>query len=259
MTQSTGKLTLDLVFDTTHDGQDVRTFTEKVAKTMEPVSASEAPPIVKFTWGVYSFRGMVEGYKETIDFFAPNGVPLRAAVNLTLSSQDKVFDEGPHDRQADTTGGSLTAEAVRVPAGPDGAAGVANRLGKPSVARAIAAMNGQDSVRFSAGASLSVGARVGGGLRAGISGGLRTGGAISVKAGPASLTGAFSGLRPQVRKETRVDASVLLPKPPTTGLAADANATFAVGGRANIEASASMKADVGANASLGDRIRFGEG
>ena len=36
VTQSSGKLTFDLVFDTTHNGEDVRLYTGKVAKLMEP-------------------------------------------------------------------------------------------------------------------------------------------------------------------------------------------------------------------------------
>lgn len=48
--------------------------------------------MVLFEWGSFKFQGLVESYKETIDFFAPTGVPLRASINLTLASQDKVFE-----------------------------------------------------------------------------------------------------------------------------------------------------------------------
>ncbi len=88
VSQSTGKLTMDLVFDTTHSGEDVRSHTEKIAKFMEPEKSSKVPPVVEFQWGTYRFKGMVESFKETIDFFAASGVPLRAAVNLTMARQD---------------------------------------------------------------------------------------------------------------------------------------------------------------------------
>jgi len=101
VSQSTGKLTLELVFDTTDTGQDVRVETGKIAKFMEP--EDRVPAVVKFEWGAYSFQGMVEAFKETIDFFAAEGVPLRATVNLTLSSHDRVFarpgDEGEDEEE----------------------------------------------------------------------------------------------------------------------------------------------------------------
>src|SRR5262245_9844627 len=58
VTQSSAKLTMDLVFDTTHTGEDVRITTEKVAKLMEPVAegSKKVPSVVQFDWGSYSFR-----------------------------------------------------------------------------------------------------------------------------------------------------------------------------------------------------------
>ena len=91
VTKSAAKLTMDLIFDTTHTGQDVRIDTGKVAQFMEP-DEKKVPPIIEFTWGTYKFRGLVESFKETIDFFSSNGVPLRASINLTLSRQEKVFE-----------------------------------------------------------------------------------------------------------------------------------------------------------------------
>src|ERR1017187_10127669 len=92
VTQGTGKLTMDLIFDNTDDGQDVRITTAKIAALMQPDPASsgskkQVPSIVLFEWGAYSFQGMMESYKETLDFFAPAGVPLRASVNITLVEQ----------------------------------------------------------------------------------------------------------------------------------------------------------------------------
>lgn len=192
VTKSVAKLTMDLVFDTTHDGQDVRTLTQKVAKFMEP-AAKKAPAIVKFEWGTYKFQGLVESYKETIDFFAPNGVPLRATINLSLSRQEKVFEATDTSSNFDTQG-ALQAEAVQVPTGTNqDATGTGALGGNPRAGRSIAAANGLESMRFSAGASLTVGASVqlggpvafatggaglsiGGGLSASASAGLSIGG-----------------------------------------------------------------------------------
>lgn len=70
---STGKLSMDLVFDTTHDGTDVREMTSKVSRLMEPDPDTRAPWETEFTWGAYKFTGIVGSYKETLDFFAPSG------------------------------------------------------------------------------------------------------------------------------------------------------------------------------------------
>src|SRR5918999_1557245 len=100
VSQSTAKLTMDLVFDTTDTGRDVRLHTNLIANLMEAKrrvgrGQRALPDIVVFEWGLFSFQGMVESYKETIDFFSAAGVPLRANVNLTLSRQEKVFTENP--------------------------------------------------------------------------------------------------------------------------------------------------------------------
>ena len=81
VSQTTAKLTMDLVFDTTATGEDVRETTDKMAKLLKPhgPSGKQVPPLVEFGWGVYRFTGMVEQYKETLDFFAAGGVPLRPA------------------------------------------------------------------------------------------------------------------------------------------------------------------------------------
>lgn len=228
---STGKLTMDLVFDTTHDGQDVRVHTAKVSGLMKPDKEKRSPPVVEFAWGVYTFQGVLEGYKETLDFFAPSGIPLRAAVNLTLSSQDTVFDPttgGPVD-----VDGSLTPEPVKVPTPPGGAAQAAAKAGDPRAARALAAANGLDSLRFGGGA--------GGGLSIG----------AGVKIGPPA------GGAMQVRVGAKLNPAALLPRPPTGGVATDRNAIFGVGGKAHVEAPASLRADVGNRTSLNARIRFG--
>ena len=196
ISQTSAKLTMDLVFDTTDTGEDVRVTTNRMAKLLQPVAAGRdknVPPTVRFSWGAYAFTGMVEKYKETLDFFAAGGVPLRASINLTLSSQDVVFDS-PTGQPAsvDTT---LSAEPVVLPGGEGpggGPQGLANAAGDPRAARAIGAANGADSLRFGAGAGLAVGASMSAGLSAGLGAGFSAG--PSASAG-ASFT-ADAGLLP---------------------------------------------------------------
>jgi hypothetical protein len=56
--QSTGKLTMDLVFDTTHSGEDVRTHTDKIARFMSRPGQGAAGRRVPV--GHLHLRGMVE-------------------------------------------------------------------------------------------------------------------------------------------------------------------------------------------------------
>src|SRR4051794_8676400 len=72
--QTTGKLTMDLQFDTTDTGEDVRRYTSEVALLMESSAgevakakkrgANQAPaPVLTFSWGAYEFKGIMDSYK----------------------------------------------------------------------------------------------------------------------------------------------------------------------------------------------------
>jgi hypothetical protein len=207
--QFSGKLTMDLQFDTTDTGKDVRETTNKVAMFMQasanagknPSSGNaQAQPVVSFQWGSYEFKGTMESFKETIDFFSANGVPLRALVSIGLARQDHVFDEGANFSSADVSG-SL------VPTGSnDDATSLSTLGGDPSAARQLGADNGLASLRFTAGASLNVGggiqlnaaasfsasasASAGAGLSIGGGAGLSIGGGAGLSPGVAFGAGA---------------------------------------------------------------------
>ena len=296
VSQTSAKLTMDLVFDTTHTGQDVRgtktpppgqpAGTDQMARLLKPdgPKGRQVPPLVEFSWGTYRFVGTVEQYKETIDYFSPEGVPLRSSVNLTLASQDVQFDSSDNPNAA--VDRALNTEAVMLPTstGPSGGpAGVSTALGDPRAARAIAAVNGSASLRFSGGADLAVaadagitlsaaaafstgalagfgiGGSMGGGVSAGFGAGASAGAGLSfgASAGAGTSGGAFAGLRGGAA------AAVALPDAGTVlsaraGASASASAAtlssaVGVGGRALAAGSASLAADVGgggASASL---------
>ena len=253
--ESTGKLTMDLVFDTTDTGEDVRLHTVKVAQLMEPDESDKTPPIVEFEWGLYSFAGMMQSYKETIDYFSADGVPLRASVNLTLASQDEVFEGGSDERSADT-GGSLAAggsDAVQAPPPPRsdgrGVTQTATQAGNPDAARRIAAQNGLENMRFPGSAVLQINGAAAVAAASPMAG-------VSVSGG-----GAFAGLR------TQADAGVggslklanFLRPAGTAQLGTEDAAGFSLGGRARLQGSASFKADVGRAGSLKAKIEFDGG
>lgn len=152
VSQTSGKLSFQILFDTTDDGSDVRAHTEKIAALMQP-DEQRTPAIVLFEWGRYKFQGMLENYKETLDFFAPSGVPLRASLALTLAAQDVVFSPGPDEAPRPD-------DAVQVPPGANGVQDTASQAGDPRAARDLGAANGEESLRFPTGLSLEVSASV---------------------------------------------------------------------------------------------------
>lgn len=254
VSQTTAKLTMDLVFDTTDSGEDVRVTTNKMAKLLQPVAAGggkNVPPTVRFSWGAYAFTGMVEQYKETIDFFAAGGVPLRASINLTLSSQDVVFDSGtasPASVDANLGPEPVVAPGADDGAGPGGAQGVANAAGDPRAARAIAAANGADSLRFGAGASLAVGASVGAGFAAGASASAGFSAGIGASAGAGFSASAGAGLSASAGLSAGAGANLL---PPAAFASGGGGLSLGAGAGAGLGLSAGGGLSLGAGASAG--------
>jgi hypothetical protein len=92
------RLEMQLWFDVTGelspglgDIADVRQLTRRVAYfiTPQPDPADRSRhvlPLVRFIWGTFQFDGVIESLEETLEFFSPEGRPLRAGLELTLSS-----------------------------------------------------------------------------------------------------------------------------------------------------------------------------
>ncbi len=269
--KSTGKLTLDLIYDTTHSGKDVRRDTLQVARLMEPKGKNKkkkTPPQVKFDWGLFTFTGMLEGYKETIDFFSADGVPLRASVNLTLASQDKVFEGGTDNRSArgitgpDSTGkkDSETAVEAELPPKKDGrgVSVLAERLGDPRLARDLAKANGEENMRFPRKNSLSVDEDTASSPPQGLTAQRPTPGAEADKA---AAKNAFSGLRsrPSSAAARTPDTSRLRQSVESAEADTQSPGAFADDGRARSSASGSQRTDVGRPGNLASRLEFDGG
>ncbi len=282
VSDSTGKLSMALVFDTTGSGEDVRRHTLKIAKLMEPAGSGneKTPPVVNFEWGSYKFKGMVDTYKETLDYFSANGVPLRASVNLSMSSQDDVFEGGAGGANAGTGDAAGTPNPA-VPANPvqgKGLTDVATKAGAPGAAKNLAASNGVENMRFpgdspieidasvalkgpAAFASAGAGISIGGGLDLGVDAGvgLAAGAAVgsSLSAGVSAGAGAFAGL--QASAASGASNTLKLDKFIGTdvagGVGIDAG-SIGLGGSAGLQGSASLKAEVGAAGELKAKIQF---
>jgi len=113
--KSSSSLAIELMFDTTVKSEgvaansDVRLQTQKIAEAfMKPIEGSDnkllAPARCRFQWGAFKFIGMVGTYNETLDFFSPEGIPLRAKLGLSLKEDKYQFER---DASIQATRGAL--------------------------------------------------------------------------------------------------------------------------------------------------------
>jgi len=189
----TTKLALTLWFDVTAMDKDpvddVRRLTSKVVYFMTPQKSDAdpkklAPPGIRFQWGTFLFDGMVEGMEESLEFFSPDGKPLRGSINLTLSQQKILEAQFSGD-------GRVPSQPGRKPLSPakqgDSLQQMAGKSGKGDW-QGIAAANGiEDPLRMSPGAlvDLDAGASIG-------VGGVSISASVGVSSG-ASFDGALGG------------------------------------------------------------------
>lgn len=192
---------------------DVRLLTKAIAETyMNPTSPSAekpgAPKRCRFQWGSFVFVGMISGYNETLDYFSPEGVPLRATLALTLKEDRYQFETDP------TVSIGQRNQPSFAPGGDDisAAAATAAAQKNPREWRDVALFNGLENPRLSAqgglsmpgislGASVGISASAGLGFRAGSSAALGTDipGAFSVKTAKAKTVSVKAGIRLDAR------------------------------------------------------------
>jgi hypothetical protein len=120
---SSSTLSFDLLFDTADEGTtddpvDVRTRTRQLERFLLPSkdSPKAVPPRVQFTYGTLAVVGVMTAMNQDFDFFAPNGVPLRAKCAVTIKEQKPEFD-------AKLTGAGANTGAGATPPVPPGAGG----------------------------------------------------------------------------------------------------------------------------------------
>ena len=157
----TSKLTVELVFDTSDDGSDVRSLTEQVAyfvmaKEQHDQENRRTPPKVRFQWGSFIFEGVVDSMDETLEYFSEEGVPLRATCRLGMSRDDIVFLFGNarSGGAGKNTGATSPLDAARP---GDSIASMAARIGASADWKAIASANDiDDPLRLEAGARINL-------------------------------------------------------------------------------------------------------
>jgi hypothetical protein len=212
--ESTAKLSVELVFDTTATGANVCDKTAQIASLVG--DKNKAPPTVTFAWGTFKFEGIVDSYKESLEFFSDQGVPLRSTVSLGMTKDEFVFPEESTGRTVDEGVEIKTDKSTTETAAQGGA---------PAAGRAIAATNGEESMRFPRSPKLVIGASVSLSPPTAFT---------SLEAGRAALPAAFAGLRVSASglpPATRLDASRLVRRVETNTHATDDGAVFELGGR----------------------------
>jgi hypothetical protein len=268
------KLSMQLVFDTTDSGRDVRLDTIRLAKLISPYDDAEknagkggkggkggkqVPPNVEFSWGNFAFTGLLESYKETLDYFSETGVPLRSMVDITMTGQQPALDDPnnpPAQADIDADG---RGEAAILPGG-GGPAGLASALGAPRAARDVARANGAESLRGSGGSSPAALAVPGNAALRKESAFATAGpsrGGIGIGAGVGG--GGFEGLRARVETPAGgPDGGALIGigAGASFGVAAGAGARFGIGGAGSAGGDAGQCAEVGSAADLARLIRF---
>jgi hypothetical protein len=276
VTSSTAKLSLELVFDTTTDGGDVRAATFALASLMKPSPAPDKdnpkrgiPSVVIFEWGSFVFEGYIDTWRETLDFWSAEGIPLRATVSLAMTEHEEAFrPPKKKDSAADGAGDSV------LPVQPGTSLDdLARRLGDVSASVGLALANGLESRRrvevdLLAIPSVRVGGQASVGLAAGGAAGVGGGGIVASFGAQASAGGtldAFAGLsakaeigvpRPRVELDAGFGAGAGFGVGAGIGLSASAG--IGIGGKAGVSAGAGLTAEVGAAPGT-IRIVFEEG
>lgn len=235
VSQSSAKLELDLLFDSTHDGSDVRVTTRKLRDFLKPQQDQhDAPPVVGFAWGTFRFKGLAESFRETLDFFSSEGVPLRSTIKLTLAAQNARDIFTDEDISAVAEGMAAEVELTPVPdsgvSRGDAAANGFDNMRRPDSSVAAVASG---KVQLKAAAGFSAGAGFGASAGAGF--GASAGGALGASAGLGLGGGAGIGL----------GAGAGLSASASAGFSAGASAGFSAGTSAGFSANASAGASAG--------------
>ncbi len=80
-------LSMEMFFDTTGNGEDVRPYVEKIVR-LSRKDGKKDPPKLLLVWGTLVFKCIIEKISQKIDYFNPIGWPLRARLNVTFKEID---------------------------------------------------------------------------------------------------------------------------------------------------------------------------
>jgi LysM repeat protein len=136
-------LSMELLFDTYEQGTDVRVHTNKIYKLLDVEPTSHRPPIVKFAWGGFTFRCLVERVSGRFTLFLDSGVPVRATLTVAFKEyvDPKEAPKGTRTESADHV------KTYVVKRGDSLSSIAAAEYGDPATWRPIATANAIDNPR----------------------------------------------------------------------------------------------------------------
>lgn len=134
-------LKVELFFDSTADGTDVRRQTRRVTDLLEPSAGTFAPPVLVFAWGGVYYPCVLDRVTQRFARFLPTGEPVRAYLSVTFREYAAV--------QVDVSFGLFIGPpVVQNLLGNQTLDRVASQLlGDPGRWRELAAANGIDNPR----------------------------------------------------------------------------------------------------------------
>lgn len=261
---------VQLIFDETLTGADVQLRTDQIRLLMRPAEVTKSgyvegsdtvllPALVEFAWSSFAFVGNITEFSETLDYFSSSGIPLRAAVKLSISDQSGVIAaskaRAAESANSSSANGSTAATGSPVPADQPLATGTdAARAGAQSASR----QNGVENSRLPATDTIfqggaAAGASVRGALGADLSGAAGAGIGIGAKFGleaSAVASGKFGlGLSAGVGVGLSIGG----------GFGASLGVGAGIGASAGISAGGSSAFSGGAGASVGGSADIGLG
>jgi len=83
-------LSMELFFDTTSSGADVRTATAAIVNLTEPATVTRAPPRLLLLWGSLAFPCFLVSVRQEFDYFNAAGMPLRAHLTVEFKGHDSL-------------------------------------------------------------------------------------------------------------------------------------------------------------------------
>ena len=138
-----GTLTMELFFDTTDTGTDVRSRAGQISALTEPDPATQAPPRLLLLWGSLAFPCFLVSVRQAFDYFNAAGHPLRATLTVEFKGYDAAASVAPAALFAAAE--QVTRYVAKI---GDTLAGIAASVyGDPGQWRRIASANGIDDPR----------------------------------------------------------------------------------------------------------------
>lgn len=101
---NTQVLSMDLLFDTYTDGggSDVSERTRAFTDMLSIDGSLHAPPRVEFSWGVFTFKAVVEKISQKFTMFRSDGTPVRATLSVTFKQYRTIAEQLANPRQNST-------------------------------------------------------------------------------------------------------------------------------------------------------------